>query len=77
VVIGSEPPSDDAVDLLEDLDEMPLPEDPEYEQLVTGYRDVNIKSEWDHGRPSVRALGRSDTGARCSPRSRNGFFPQT
>lgn len=74
--VGGRPPTDDAVDLLEDLLELPLPEDPEYEQLVTGYRDVNIKSEWDHGgHVFVRSV--DPTPVTVLAAIPNGFFPQT
>lgn len=76
IFVGGRPPTDDAVDLLEDLLELPLPGDPEYEQLVTGYRDVNIKSEWDHGgHVFVRSV--DPTPVTVLAAIPNGNFPQT
>lgn len=55
--VGGAPPENDGVDPLQNLEEMPLPTDPTYEDLVTGYREVNIKGEWNsHGRVFIRSV---------------------
>lgn len=55
---GRQPPSNDAVDPIEDLREMPIPTDPDYEVLTSDYSDVNILSlNWDsHGRIFIRSV---------------------
>jgi hypothetical protein len=55
---GRQPPTNDAVDPLEDLREMPIPTDPNYEVLTSDYSDVNILSlDWNsHGRIFIRSV---------------------
>ncbi len=74
--VGRRPPSDDAVDLLEDLLEMPLPTDDDYETLATGYRDIVIKSAWDkRGHVFVRSV--DPTPVTVLAAIPHGNFPQT
>jgi hypothetical protein len=55
--LGGQPPSNDSVDPLEDLQEMPMPDDEEYETLVTDYRSVNVKTKWNtNGRVFIRSV---------------------
>jgi hypothetical protein len=54
---GHEPPSNDGVDPLEGLHELPMPTDPNYEVLMNGYQDENITSNWtDGGRVFIRSV---------------------
>jgi hypothetical protein len=74
--VGGRPPSDDSVDLLEDLLEMPLPTDADYETLATGYRDIVIPSAWDkRGHVFVRSV--DPTPVTVLAAIPNGHFPQT
>ncbi len=47
--VGSQPPTNDAVDPLESLEEVPLPTDPLYETGITDYMNTNVPSTWTTG----------------------------
>lgn len=55
---GRQPPSNDAVDPLEELVEMPQPNDPTYEDLVSDYRQLNVTAQgWNtNGRVFMRSV---------------------
>lgn len=55
--VGARPPVNDAVDPLENLQEMPLPTDQDYESLITDFKDAKVKSKWNNnGRAFVRSV---------------------
>lgn len=60
IFAGPRPPSDDAVDPLEDLYELKIRDDEDYDlpvELSTGVVDVNIKPEWNsNGRIFIRQV---------------------
>lgn len=57
VWLGGSPPDSDVIDPLQDLQEVPLPGDPNYERYLTDYIDFNIPSRWtNHGRVFARSV---------------------
>lgn len=57
VWLGGSPPDDDTIDPLQDLQEVPMPNDINYERYLTDYVDFNIPSRWtNHGRVFARSV---------------------
>lgn len=56
--VGGQPPSDDTVDPLADLTEMPAPDESDYESLHNGFIEANSKLvHWnDNGRVFIRSV---------------------
>jgi hypothetical protein len=71
---GGLPPTDDAINPLENLQEVPLPTDDNYEKYLTQYIDANIISQWtSDGRVFIRSV--DPVAANITSVVKHGFIP--
>lgn len=71
---GGLPPTNDALNPLQDLQEVPLPTDDNYEKYLTQYIDANIISRWtDNGRVFIRSV--DPVAANITSVVKHGFIP--